>query len=171
MCGWSLISFWRILYVINHTQKSMFTVIRQHWGRLCEPVLSLITPSVLLIEQLSGSVSMVCGKIISWNIHQRTCRVPSVSSVYVKLQLETPLPAQTAKLRHSKGLWKKRHWFWNSKPSWKTSVVHDGTWQTVQWKFLVFSATFCDKQWGSGKRLGSGDLNSITVPSSSQHRT
>lgn len=24
---------------------------------------------------------MVCGKIISWNIHKQPCRVPSVSSV------------------------------------------------------------------------------------------
>jgi hypothetical protein len=82
MQGWSLISFLRIIYVINDNQKKMFTVICWHWGRPCKQEFSLITPSVLLIEQSSRSVSMIHGKIISWNIHKQTCRVPSASSVH-----------------------------------------------------------------------------------------
>lgn len=74
--------------MIGHIKRKMFRVICGDFGKSGKQGFSLITPSVLIIEQSSKSASMTHLEKINDNSHKQTCRVHSASSVQ-KLQLET----------------------------------------------------------------------------------
>lgn len=147
-----------------------------HWyaglGRLCNQVFSLITPSALLIEQSSRSISMVCRKYLAEICINKPAGYPQLA-VYIQLQLGTSLPAQSAKQIvlwvGLDELWKEvtRH---ECKRKWATFKIQDlvGRHLTSSWlKFLVFCAAFFNEQGGCRKKLGSD----LTVSVSSHHRT
>lgn len=119
---------------------------------------------------------MACGKIISRNIHKQTCRVSLVSSVH-KTAAEDLSSSLDSKADNAscwvRGVLERKLLGVSVKEKgpilkFKAQVEDTcGAWwhMTNGWKFLVFCATFFTEKWGSGKRLGSGDLNSITVTS------
>lgn len=119
---------------------------------------------------------MACSKIISRNVHKQTCRVSLVSSVHktaaedLSSSLDSKADSASCWVRGVLDMKLLGVSVKEKGPILKFKAQLEdtcGAWWHMRngWKFLEFCATFFTEKWGSGKRLGSGDLNSITVTS------